>query len=105
MTTLKIKTLTCNATEDRFGGDDPYIIVNRKKVWGPIKAEAGDELIINEQVDFKLTAVVELWEQDLDPDDHMGTHVISQDNAGKGLQHFTFKYKTASYELAYEITE
>jgi len=70
MTTLKLKTLKCNKTEDFIGSDDPYLHVNGKKIWGPIKAKAGEVLIINQHTTIKSTAVIELWEKDIDSDDH-----------------------------------
>ena len=105
MTTLKLKTLKCNITEDSFGADDPYLIVNGKRAWGPIKANAGDTLILNEQVQFKGKSIVELWEQDLDPDDHLGTHVVSDDEVGNGNTSASFKEKGADYELVYEVVD
>jgi len=48
MPTLVLKSLKCNKTQDSFGSDDPYLCVDSKKVWGPIKAKAGETLIINE---------------------------------------------------------
>ena len=105
MAILKIRTLKCNITEDSFGADDPYLIINGKRFWGPIKAKAGDILIINEQITFKSKAIVELWEEDLDPDDHLGTHIVNDTESDNGKSTAFFKESGADYELVYEVSE
>jgi hypothetical protein len=103
--TLNLKNLKCIITEDRIGADDPYLHVNGTKVWGPIKARAGDDLIINEHIKFKSKAIIELWEQDIDPDDHLGTHIISNEDLGSGAKTLKFTENGADYELSYEVLE
>ena len=105
MPTLKLKTLTCNKTEDRIGADEPYLHINGEKVWGPVKAKAGDILTINEQYQFKTNATIELWEKDLDPDDHLGAHVVNQAESGSGQSTAHFNEDGADYVLSYEVTD
>lgn len=105
MTTLKLKTLKCNKTEDFIGADAPYLHVNGNKIWGPVKAKEGDLLIINEHLTIKSKAVIELWEKDIDRDDHLGTHVTDLSTIGAGEQQANFTESGANYELTYEVTE
>ncbi len=103
MPTLKLWTLTCNKTEDFIGADDPYLCVNGDKVWGPIKAKAGETLIINKQLEFRGNAVVQLWEKDIDPDDLLGSQTVSNNEAGNGRLEVKFTEKNADYVLTYEV--
>jgi len=101
--TLKLWTVTCNKTQDAIGSDDPYLCVDGKKVWGPIKAKAGETLIINKQIEFRGNAVVQLWEKDIDPDDLLGTQTVSKNEAGNGKTEAKFTEKGADYFLVYEV--
>jgi hypothetical protein len=105
MPTLKLKQLTCNKTEDNIGSDQPYLHVNGEKIWGPVKAKAGDSLIVNEQYQFKSNATVELWELDIDPDDHLGAHVVNHAESGTGESTAHFTGSGADYLLTYEVTD
>jgi len=103
MPTLVLKSLKCNKTQDSFGSDDPYLCVDSKKVWGPIKAKAGETLIINENMKFNNRAVIQLWEKDLDPDDLLGSHTISKDLVGSGNQEVSYTDDGADYCLVFEV--
>lgn len=105
MPTLRLKSLKCNKTEDFIGADDPYLHVNGDKIWGPIKAKKGDVLIINEHTTIKSKAIIELWEKDIDRDDHLGTHITTVSEVGAGDMHASFVESGADYELTYEVIE
>ncbi len=103
MPTLILKTLKCNKKQDSFGADDPYLCVDGKKIWGPIKAVKDETLIINENLQFRGHAVIQLWEKDIAPDDLLGSHTVNKDEAGKGKLEADFTEEGADYVLVYEV--
>jgi hypothetical protein len=101
-----MKNLHCIETEDNFGADHAYIIVNGQKVWGPTKINDDQWRDINIDIPFSTTASVELWEQDdVDPDDYLGTCVARVQELKKGEKRGYFSADDARYELFYEVVE
>lgn len=104
MPTLRLKTLTCYETEDNWGSDDAYIKVNGETVWGPVKINDNQDRTVNKDISFTNKTTIELWEKDdLDPDDHLGTHVAWASEAGKGEQDARFNQDDSNYRLIYEV--
>lgn len=100
MATLFLDRLHCNTTEDNIGGDHAYIKVDGEQVWGPFRINNGESLDIGKQVNFNGQVAIELWdEDDLDPDDLLGRHVVGP-GAGGTLK---FDNDEADYDLHYRV--
>lgn len=105
MPTLHIKNLHCFETEDNWGADDAYIIVNGSRVWGPVKINDNQWKDINATVKFDSHAVIELYEKDdADPDDYLGTWVARSEEKGRGEIRAFFNADDCHYEMFYTVT-
>lgn len=103
---LTLKSIKCIRQEDNIGSDHPYIKVGGKKVWGPKRMKKGDTRSLGDlKVSFTDTDMIELWEEDdLDPDDHLGTNAIVDGTlVGAGDVKFTFKEDDAHYFIMGEV--
>ncbi|KEI43094.1 hypothetical protein GU90_18385 [Saccharopolyspora rectivirgula] len=99
MAIIKLGTLYCYTTEDNIGGDHPYLKLDGEKVWGPVRMTDGQSERIGATHGFSGSVVVELFEEDdLDPDDLLGRHTLSE-GSGK----VEFARDGAHYVLDYEI--
>lgn len=61
---IRFDTLTCNnAQESR---DEPYIVINGRRVWGARRVRTGQTLNVNVrlELDRSEAAEIELWERD-----------------------------------------
>ncbi len=109
MPKLKLISLHCTKTEDDFGADEPYIKVNGLTVWGPGSLNDGqtaDLTVDCPPFDAQLGQAVELWEQDnppFDPDDFLGSFVLTAPPAGVNTQTHHYTGDESDYTLTYEI--
>ena len=104
MPNLRLKTLTCYETEDSWGSDDAYIIVNGELAWGPIKINDNQSRTINKNVGFSAKAIIELWDKDdLDPDDRLGTQHAHANQIGQGEKTAYFNGDDSNYRLIFEV--
>lgn len=106
MAQLRLISLTCYETEDNWGSDHAYILVNGNKVWGPTRINDNQrrDLTGVQPIPFTTRAEIELWEKDdLDPDDFLGTSIARAARAGKGELRAYFDLDDARYRLIYEV--
>ena len=118
MPELIFVSLMCHRPDDASEADDrrfdatvedePYILVNHKKVWDGKRMGANDvaDLSDVEPISFKDSVRVELW--DADPgytpeDDQLGRLTIQASLAGVGELSHEFKRKSAKYTLTYKV--
>ena len=106
MTTLKIKSLYCETTEDNSGPDEAYLVVNGEQVWGAQSINDREPRPIDIEIDFSTSAEIKLYDEDtgiFDKDDHLGTVTVTADLAGQGEQQGMFTEDGANYTLYYEV--
>ena len=118
MPELKFVSLICHRPDDASEADDrlfdatvedePYILVNHKKVWDGKRMSANDVADLSDvkPISFKDSVRVELW--DADPgytpeDDQLGRLTIQASLASAGELTHEFKRKSAKYTLTYKV--
>lgn len=102
MSTLKLKGLVCNNTQE--ARDEPYLIVDGQKVWGPKKMNDGDSKSLDINVPISQRAHIELWEKDrIGRNDCFGRLDVFPESNPSGTQQHTFRHRHASYTLTYEV--
>ena len=111
MARVRLISLTCNITEDSSTSDEAYIEVTTlqgtKRVWGGPKGTPivkHQTINLHAEVNFQGFAVVRLLEYDTpDPDDFLGTLLVTAAEAGQGLKPGRFTEDDADYTLYYEV--
>jgi len=118
MPKIKFVKLTCHTTTDMSESDDtafdttiedePYLLVNHKRVWGVsrIKADETIDLSDVEPVSFSDQVVVELWDRDAGyspADDRLGRLSVQAGHAGSGELSHEFRRSKARYTLTYLV--
>ncbi len=88
--------------------DEPYLLADRKRVWGVRRMGAGDveDLSGVEPIQFDKEIVVELWDRDagyFPDDDQIGRLTVQPHLAGLGELTHEFKRKNAKYTLTYKV--
>ena len=88
--------------------DEPYLLVNHKRVWGVKRMKANDveDLSHLELIQFKESIRVELWDKDagfFPDDDQIGILNIQANQAGFGELKHVFKRKNAIYTLTFQV--
>lgn len=100
MPICRVLRITCHEQEDLTGDDDAYIKINGANFWGPRSMDTGQTREIRRDYQFLHRAKIALYEQDdLDPDDFLGEHVITRADIGKGEQELPFKEDDANYSI------
>jgi hypothetical protein len=107
MSTLFIKTLTCNETED-YGGSDECLLevfTNAGRKTYRQDMNNGQVWEINDKLPFQDRAKIRLWDLDLgrwpDYHDHLGTSVIRSNPVENSTT--TFTLDGADYVLTYDV--
>lgn len=104
MATLRIISLKCNRQEDSTGDDDTYIEINNSGQFWKARFDDGQSRSINKDFDFVSRADIRLYEyDDYDPNDYLGSHVATRDEAGQGEKSVNFSNSGASYDLIYVV--
>ena len=118
MPKLKLLSLICYATDDAGEvdenifdtdiEDEPYILVDKKRVWGVklMKTNDVEDLSGVEPIQFTDKVSVELWDRDAEyfpADDRLGKFAVKASLAGLGEQTHRFKRRSAMYTLTYEV--
>lgn len=97
MPILKVMSIKCHEQEDLTGDDDAYIVINGRKFWGPKSMDTGQTRKINRVYEFNHKAVIKLYEEDWDPDDFLGQHTVTRQDAGE--QELRFAEDGADYSI------
>jgi hypothetical protein len=104
MATLRLISLRCNRQEDYTGDDDTYIEINNGGEFWKNRFDDGQSRTINKDFSFVSRADIRLYEYDkYDPDDFLGSHVATRDEAGQGEKTVNFSASGASYDLTYIV--
>ncbi len=104
MATLRLISLQCNRQEDYTGDDDIYIKINGGEKFWKGRFDDGQSRNINKEFSFVSRADIRLYEYDkYDPDDYLGAHVVTGDEAGQGEKKVNFSASGASYDLTYIV--
>ena len=104
---LTLSALQCILPDD-YGGDEVYIKVNGRQVWGPVSMDTGSTEQINHRTPFSGPITVEAYDQESWPmqDDLLGTVTISPPTTeeeirrDRGPAQFSNK---GAYQLYYHI--
>lgn len=110
MSDLKLISIKCHRTEDWFGADEIILIINKKRVWGPVKMDRNDikDLSGISTIPFCGRIRIDLFDKDvgwIDEDDHLGSTYAYSSQAGRGIQEHHFKGDGAHYTLLYSVVE
>ena len=113
MPRLKLISIVCKDQQDWLGGDEPYLLVNGKRVWQAEGVGSGAELSLEtvHEIRFFSTAKVELYEQDAEAaeeeksasDDKLGEWQVGENLIGKGEQALDFKGQGGHYVLKFFV--
>ncbi len=118
MPKLKLVSLICHATDDSGEvdenifdvnvEDEPYILVNKKRVWGVklMKTNDVEDLTNVNPIRFTEKVSVELWDRDAEyfpADDLLGRLTVHASKTGLGDQTHRFKRRSALYTLTYRV--
>ena len=118
MSKLKLVSLKCHSTSDMNETDDtafdatiedePYLLVNHKRVWGVSRMKANETIDLSdvEPVSFSNQVVVELWDRDAGyspADDRLGILTVQAGHAGSGELAHEFTRSKAKYTLTYFV--
>ena len=111
--TLELLSIKCKSTEDFWGHDEIYIMVNNSIVWGPTRMGDGDVQKLNlPPIFFEKSVRIRLFDRDSgitvfgmgDKDDLLGDHIIIGKNVGNGEQREArFNLDDADYILKYRV--
>jgi hypothetical protein len=104
MATLHLIRLFCQVPEDA-GTDEAYLVANGAKVWGQKSISGGQNMQINQQVNFANSVEIKLFDADgpFDNDDYLGTITVTSALKGKGEQKGKFTEEGANYSLYYRV--
>ncbi len=102
--TLRLKTLKCLDPQETVTGDEVYIMIDGRRVWGENNMKKGESLPVNFSHNFTDSAQVQLWEDDDFIDDLFGTKTVRPGSNGT----MTFKKDRgivgdAHYTLTYSV--
>jgi len=104
MAILRLISLRCNRQEDFTGDDDIYIEINNSGEFWKGRFDDSQSRIINKDFSFESRADIRLYEYDkYDPDDSLGSYVVTGDEAGQGEKKVNFSASGASYDLTYIV--
>ena len=112
MAKLHLMSLVCHNTEDDSGPDDARLVVQGVTRWKR-RMNDGEAVNLEETVapiEFEKRVRIDLFDDDqLDPDDHLGTTYAFAEQAGKGEFEHTFLYdwlfSYAKYVLIWKVVE
>lgn len=104
---LKLLALHCYRTEDFWGGDEAYLKLNGRTIFGPVNLRRGQRASLQHltAVEFRRRVRLDLYDQDMggpDPDDHLGTAYAWAHQ--KGEQWVEFNADGACYRLEFEVS-
>ncbi len=101
---LTIEHLTCKDQEDWTFSDCVRIETTPAPdtAIAKVSAKTGNTYAVNQQVIFDKTVKVQLWEEDTEGDDDLGTVIISDEAVRRKVASFT-KESGAEYELVYSV--
>jgi len=118
MPKLKLVSLICNATDDSGEldenifdtniEDEPYILVDKKRVWGVklMKTNDSEDLTEVTPIQFTDKVSIELWDRDAEyfpADDLLGRLTVNATKTSLGEQKHRFKRRSAFYTLTYRV--
>ena len=118
MSKLKLVSLICHVTDDSGEvdenifdvnvEDEPFILVDKKRVWGVklMKANDVEDLSNVELIQFTDKVNIELWDRDAEyfpADDLLGRLTVHASKSGLGEQTHRFKRRSAVYTLTYKV--
>ena len=99
MRTCKLIRITCHK-ENEYASDEPYIVVQGKRVWSAEGVDKGESREINLEFRFTRELRVRLYEADLGwDDDFIDEHIIGPAHTGKGELEFHFIGEDAHYSI------
>jgi hypothetical protein len=103
MPTLHIFKLECERRQDITGLDEPVIVVDGDRVWGPGKMAKGDSKTLDLSIDFDDVVAVKVQEMDGNKGKDIGPEqFIRVDRPGSPVD---FATSGAHYVLYYDIVE
>lgn len=105
MVRLRLLDIRC-VKPSEFGGDQPYIVIRKNKVWSHKDMKAGMTVSLRslQPISFQDTIDVTLMEADrIGRDDLLGSGAITADLAGRGEQQIEIKEKGHHYQLVFEV--
>jgi len=104
---LKLISLDCIDQEDDTGPDEPYLVINGKKIDCGSMSEGQSKSLLNEGMfKFDGNILVNLWDYDWpDSDDNLGQGRITATDAIDPERELTTKFKKddAEYNLNYKV--
>ena len=106
MSQIRLVSLHCDKLQDSISEDEIVVRVNGARVVGPIGVHKNSTVPLNASRSFNGTAVVTMVEEDTNSqDDELGTHVVTEKEAGQGNKIHVFDEAThARYELTYSVS-
>jgi hypothetical protein len=103
--TLHLAELKCIQADD-LGGDEAYLVVGGRKVWGPVSIDDGDTRPVGVDVEF-LSAALQVHAYDEEgrffEDDLVGSALIGRADRFEGPKRIELAGGSARYELRYEV--
>jgi hypothetical protein len=104
---VKFYTLRCIETQDS-SEDELWVDFRGQRVWGRGDINKGEVRHHVNPNPFTMAGsdadVISLWDKDdLDPDDHLGDHIVRTSSSGRGEQVAHFTGDGAHYTLSYEV--
>jgi uncharacterized tellurite resistance protein B-like protein len=105
MVRLRLLDIRC-VKPSEFGGDQPYLVIRKNKVWSHKDMKAGMTVSLRslQPISFQDTLDVTLMEADrIGRDDLLGSGAITADLAGKGEQQIEMKEKGHHYQIVFEV--
>jgi len=105
---LHIVNIECLFQNDTFGSDEPYLLVNRARVWTGSNVDYGDVESVEYRSGFDDVITIELWEDDgglAGKDDHIATWFIYDSEIGTGVHTVQSPWDSGAglYEMTYEV--
>lgn len=106
---LVLVSLHCEETEDTTGADEPYILVNGNRVWGPGSLNDNDTVDLSKAVNpiaFANHANIQVWDQDtgaFDDDDKLGDFTVSSEEVAEGDKSRRISGDGSKYTLFYRV--
>jgi hypothetical protein len=100
---LQLISIRCLDQEDSLGSDTPYIVFDGIRLWKDDMEEGQSRSLTHvPQVRFFGNKILSLWEEDNDPDDHLGSVSVSYTGGTEQTRPFT-EDPDAEYEITYVV--
>jgi hypothetical protein len=108
MARLELISLYCEKTQDTFGSDEIYFVINGNQIGGvnSINETEGKDLRYISHIIFDRTAEIRLYDKDtgiFNNDDFIGSVTATSGQAGEGEMTGKFNRGGADYTLTWRV--